>query len=108
MYDLILICNTRLSVLRACDHKYLNSATVFIPGGGGRRLAGGCTALRKVQWGRQDSSLGQQAVLALLNSKLKGLRHPSCAGNTCVSSAGVTRAEDPCGSGKEADISGGE
>lgn len=30
----------------------------------------------EVQWGRQGSSFGQQAVLALLNSKWKGLRHP--------------------------------
>lgn len=37
----------------------------------------------EVQWGRQGGSFGQQAVLALLSSEWKGLRHPSCLGNTC-------------------------
>lgn len=62
----------------------------------------------EVQWGRQGSSFGQQAVLALLNFKWKGLRHPSCSGNTCFQPAGETGGEDPGGSGEGADFNGAE
>lgn len=66
-------------------------------------------APREVQWGRQGSSLGQQAVLALLSSKLKGLEISIlCWEHLFFLSAGETHAEDPCGSGEGADINGSE
>lgn len=62
----------------------------------------------EVQRGRQGSSFRQQAVLALLNSEWKGLRHPSYSGNTCFQPAGETGSEHRGGSGEGADFNGAE